>query len=53
MNGYEELKIISDILLVVVGTFALVVYVLQERRKKINAAALIVIQIDELQSKIQ
>lgn len=38
--------------LVIVGTFALVIYKLQERRKKIDAASLIILQIDELQERL-
>ena len=40
-------------LLVIVGTFALVIYKLQERRKKIDAASLIILQIDEVQEKLR
>ena len=39
--------------LVIVGAFALVIYILQERRKKIDAASLIVLQIDEVQEKLR
>lgn len=39
--------------LIIVGSFALVVYYLQERRKKTEAAALIILQIDELQNKLR
>ena len=39
--------------LVLVGSFALVIYILQERRKKIDAASLIVLQIDEVQEKLR
>lgn len=42
-----------DMLLVFVGTFALVIYRLQERRKKIDAASLIVLQIDEMQERLR
>lgn len=42
-----------DILLVFVGTFALVTYILQERRKKIDAASLIILQIDEIQENLR
>lgn len=42
-----------DILLVIVGTFALVIYMLQERRKRIDAASLIILQIDEMQDKLR
>lgn len=41
-----------NLLLVVVGASALVIYVLQERRKMSEAASLILIQIDELQEKV-
>lgn len=44
---------IISIFLVIVGSFALLVYYLQERRKKINAASIIVLQIDEIQSRLQ
>ena len=43
---------IINICLVLVGLLAFVVYVLQERRKKIEAASLIVSQIDEMQNSI-
>lgn len=33
--------------LVIVGSFAMIVYKLQERKKRIEAASLIVLQIDE------
>ncbi len=39
--------------LVLVGSFALVIYILQERRKRIDAASLIVLQIDEVQEKLR
>lgn len=39
--------------LVFVGSFALVIYLLQERRKKIDAASLIVLQIDEVRDKLR
>lgn len=39
--------------LVLVGSFALVIYILQERRKKIDAASLIVLQIDEIREKLR
>lgn len=42
-----------DLSLVIVGTFALVIYKLQERRKKIDAASLIILQIDEVQEKLR
>lgn len=42
-----------NILLVLVGTSALVIYKLQERRKKIDAASLIVLQIDEMQQRLR
>lgn len=51
------IKFLSDnwvnILLVLVGTSALVIYKLQERRKKIDAASLIVLQIDEMQQRLR
>ena len=37
----------ANILLIIVGSFALATYILQERKKKIDAASLIVLQIDE------
>lgn len=42
-----------NISLVIVGTFALVIYKLQERRKKIDAASLIILQIDDLQERLR
>lgn len=39
--------------MVLVGSFALVIYILQERRKRIDAASLIVLQIDEVQEKLR
>lgn len=42
-----------DICLIFVGSLALIIYWIQERRKKIEAAALIVSQIDELQEGIK
>ena len=39
----------ANILLIIVGSFALATYILQERKKKIDAASLIVLQIDEFQ----
>lgn len=42
-----------NILLVLVGTSALVIYKLQERRKKIDAASLIILQIDEMQERLR
>ena len=42
-----------NILLIVVGTFALLIYVLQERRKVTEAASLVILQIDELQDRIK
>lgn len=41
-----------DILLIIVGGLALVIYILQERKKTIEAASLIKLQIDELQEGI-
>lgn len=42
-----------NMLLVIVGTFALVIYKLQERRKKIDAASVIILQVDELQERLR
>ena len=42
----------DKICLIVVGALALIVYWLQERRKKIEAASLIILQIDEIQNGI-
>ena len=39
--------------LVIVGLSAIVIYILQERRKKIDAASLIILQIDDLQERLQ
>lgn len=47
---FERLK---DIVLILVGLIALVVYFLQERRKTSEAASLIVIQVEELKKQIQ
>lgn len=41
-----------NILLVIVGTFAMIIYILQERRKVTDAASLIVLQVDELQDRV-
>lgn len=41
-----------NLLLIVVGTFALIVYILQERKKVSEAASLIKLQIDEIQEGI-
>lgn len=41
-----------NILLIIVGSFALAIYLLQERNKKIEAASLIVLQIDEFQERL-
>lgn len=41
-----------NLLLIVVGTFALIVYILQERKKISEAASLIRLQIDEIQERI-
>lgn len=53
----DVLKFVSinwvNMLLVVVGSFALVIYLLQERKRKIEAASLIVLQIDELQERVK
>lgn len=43
----------ANLFLIGVGTLALVVYWLQESKKKIDAASLIVSQIDELQERIR
>lgn len=43
----------SEIFLIFVGTFALVTYLLQEHRKKIDAASLIILQIDEVQERLR
>lgn len=45
-------KNLVDLLLIVVGTFALVVYILQERKKISEAASLIKLQIDDIQEGI-
>ena len=42
----------ANVLLILVGMTALAAYYFQERKKKIEAAALIVQQIDELQENI-
>ena len=43
----------ANILLIVVGSFALATYILQERKQKIDAASLIVLQIDEFQERLR
>lgn len=43
----------TNILLIIVGSFALATYILQERKKKIDAASLIVLQIDEFQKRLR
>lgn len=43
----------SNILLIIVGASALFTYILQEHKKKIDAASLIVLQIDELQERLR
>ena len=43
----------ANILLIIVGSFALAVYLLQERKKMIDAASLIVLQIDEFQERLR
>ena len=43
----------ANILLIAVGMFAFLTYWLQERKKKINAASLLIIQIDELLDRIR
>jgi len=42
-----------NLLLIIVGLSAIVIYILQERRKIIDAASLIVLQIDDLQVRLQ
>ena len=42
-----------NLALIIVGSLALVIYVLQERRKVTEAASLIVLQIDEIQDRIK
>lgn len=42
-----------NLLLIIVGTFALLTYILQERRKVTEAASLVLLQIDELQDRIK
>ena len=39
--------------LVIVGSFAMIIYKLQERKKRIEAASLIVMQINELQNRLR
>ena len=43
----------ANILLIIVGSFTLATYILQERKKKIDAASLIVLQIDEFQERLR
>lgn len=43
----------ANILLIIVGSFALATYILQERKRKIDAASLIVLQIDEFQERVR
>lgn len=43
----------ANIMLIIVGSFALATYILQERKKKIDAASLIVLQIDEFQNRLR
>jgi len=43
----------ADILLIIVGCFALAIYILQDRKKRIDAASLIVLQIDEFQDRLR
>lgn len=47
------LENIVNIGLIIVGSFAMIVYLLQEHKKKIEAASLIVIQINELQNRLR
>lgn len=42
-----------NVSLIIVGSFALATYILQERKKKIDAASLIVLQIDEFQERLR
>lgn len=42
-----------DISLIIVSSFALATYILQERKKKIDAASLIILQIDEFQERLR
>ncbi len=42
-----------NLLLIVVGAFALLIYILQERRKITEAASLVILQMDELQERIK
>ncbi len=42
-----------DIAMVIVGSFALLIYVLQNRKKEIDSASLVILQIDELQDRVQ
>lgn len=51
-NHSVIISVFTNIFLVVVGCGVFVVYYLQERRKKIEAACLIISQIDELQNRI-
>lgn len=39
--------------LVIVGSFAMIIYLLQEHRKRIEAASLIIMQINELQNRLR
>ncbi len=48
-----KMSLWKDILPSIVGGVALIVYILQERRKKIDAASLIVLQIDEFQERLR
>ena len=58
LMGYMEMifsiiNIIINLLLVIAGSFALVVYLLQEHHKISEAASLIIIQVEELQKRIR
>lgn len=53
MDNIRIIELVINIALVGVGCIALLVYILQERRKKIEAASLIIIQIDEIQDQMQ
>ena len=52
-DNFIHFGTIKDILLILVGFVALVVYFLQERRKASESASLIVMQVEELKKQIQ
>lgn len=52
-NIFDFLNQWANLFLIGVGALALVVYWLQERKKKIDAASLIISQIDELQERVR